>query len=161
VIEVVDLKGNPLPYDSYGEIVLTSLSRQAMPLLRYRSGDLGRLINAPCPCGSVMDRIEVKGRLHEVISLSRARRISLYDITQALYSIPYVTGFKGELKSSQNSRLSMLVGSLKLDAQSSEEILEVLKNITLNSVQLDIVVVSPSKAFGGTTGEKPTLIKQP
>ena len=41
-----------------GEVVLTTLSRQGMPLIRYRTGDVSRLLPDPCPCGSILPRLD-------------------------------------------------------------------------------------------------------
>ncbi len=54
----------PLPYGHEGEIVLTTLTRTAMPLIRYRTGDVASLLAGPCPCGSPLHRLSrVQGRL--------------------------------------------------------------------------------------------------
>ncbi|MDO4581921.1 MAG: phenylacetate--CoA ligase family protein [Bacillota bacterium] len=58
--------GQTLAAGQWGEIVLTTLTRQATPLLRYRSGDWGRLLDAPCGCGSVLPRLQVAGRIDEL-----------------------------------------------------------------------------------------------
>ena len=52
--------GTPVPPGEYGEIVLTTLCAEAMPLLRYRTGDIGRMRTEGCACGSVfpvLDRV--------------------------------------------------------------------------------------------------------
>ncbi len=55
----------PLPHGHEGEIVLTTLTRKAMPLIRYRTGDVASLLAGPCPCGSPLHRLSrVQGRLH-------------------------------------------------------------------------------------------------
>ncbi len=54
----------PVPYGQEGEIVLTTLTRKAMPLIRYRTGDVACLLQGPCPCGSPLSRLaRVQGRL--------------------------------------------------------------------------------------------------
>ncbi len=54
----------PLPYNHVGEVVLTTLTRKAMPLIRYRTGDVASLLAGPCPCGSPLHRLsQVQGRL--------------------------------------------------------------------------------------------------
>jgi phenylacetate-coenzyme A ligase PaaK-like adenylate-forming protein len=53
--------GEPVPDGEFGEIVFTTLTRQAMPLIRYRTGDISRIIPSPCPCGSVPRRLERVG----------------------------------------------------------------------------------------------------
>ena len=61
--EVVDPEGRNLPANKWGELVMTTLTREAMPLVRYKTGDLGRMLCAPCPCGSALHRLEVARRL--------------------------------------------------------------------------------------------------
>lgn len=48
----------PVPSGESGELVLTTLSARAFPLIRFRTGDMARIINVPCPCGSNFTRIE-------------------------------------------------------------------------------------------------------
>lgn len=68
LIEIVDPDdGTPLPEGQTGEIVLTTLQREAMPLIRYRTGDAASLLPGPCACGSPLHRLgPVLGRyIHE------------------------------------------------------------------------------------------------
>ncbi|MPM38242.1 hypothetical protein SDC9_84871 [bioreactor metagenome] len=65
MVEIIDSETLlPLPDGDTGEIVLTSLRNRAMPLIRYRTGDIGRLIAVPCACGGSLPRLgRVEGRL--------------------------------------------------------------------------------------------------
>jgi phenylacetate-CoA ligase len=56
-LETVDEQGNPTPEGVAGELVATTFRVQAMPLIRYRLGDYALLINTPCSCGRVTQRI--------------------------------------------------------------------------------------------------------
>ena len=49
--------GLPVPPGETGEIVVTTLRKRAMPFIRYRTGDLCRLITQSCPCGSILRRL--------------------------------------------------------------------------------------------------------
>jgi len=52
-----------LPDGDWGEIVFTTLTRKAMPFIRYKTGDTGRILVDPCKCGSVLKRLDrVKDR---------------------------------------------------------------------------------------------------
>ncbi len=64
-VEIVDPgTGRPLPDGEPGEIVVSTLCRLAMPLIRYRTGDLGHLLPGPCVCGSPFRRLgAVAGRI--------------------------------------------------------------------------------------------------
>ncbi|MBQ8974759.1 MAG: phenylacetate--CoA ligase family protein [Oscillospiraceae bacterium] len=64
ITEIVDENSAPLPPGQWGQIVITSLRRQAMPIIRYKTGDWGRLVTQPCPCGSKLPRLDhVRGRI--------------------------------------------------------------------------------------------------
>ena len=70
--EVVDpATGQPLPDGEEGELVLTSLKREAMPLLRYRTRDLTRIIPSACACGRTHRRIDrIKGRTDDMLIIN-------------------------------------------------------------------------------------------
>ncbi len=55
--EIVDSAGKVLPDGEFGELVLTTFGLEAMPLIRYRTGDFTRIL-PPCPCGSVTKRLD-------------------------------------------------------------------------------------------------------
>jgi phenylacetate-coenzyme A ligase PaaK-like adenylate-forming protein len=57
-IEIIDPDtGKSVPDGEEGEIVFTTLTRRAMPLIRYRTGDISHIMPDPCPCGSVLKRL--------------------------------------------------------------------------------------------------------
>ena len=64
-IEIVDISGSKvLPHGQAGEVVITTLQREAMPLVRYRTGDVARILPGPCACGSPLRRLgPVLGRI--------------------------------------------------------------------------------------------------
>src|SRR5437870_5426980 len=63
-VEIVDADS-----EGYGEIVLTTVSRSVMPLVRYRTGDVARWLPEPCPCGLAFRRLSpLRGRLDEQVS---------------------------------------------------------------------------------------------
>lgn len=63
-VEIIDPEtGKPVPVGETGELVLTTLDRDMMPLIRYRTRDLTRIIPGKCPCGRTHLRIDrIKGR---------------------------------------------------------------------------------------------------
>lgn len=57
--EVVDpVTGFPRPNGVIGELVFTTLTREAMPLLRYKTGDFAKIVEGACPCGDQTQRID-------------------------------------------------------------------------------------------------------
>jgi len=78
VLELVDPdSGEPLAIEdgASGEFVWTHLSREASPLLRYRSGDIGRVWTAPCACGRATPRIRIDGRRDDML---RVQALNVY-----------------------------------------------------------------------------------
>jgi phenylacetate-CoA ligase len=69
IVEIIDPEGDePVPAGSVGELVFTSLTREAMPLIRYRTRDLASLIPEPCACGRTHCRISrIQGRTGDMI----------------------------------------------------------------------------------------------
>jgi phenylacetate-CoA ligase len=93
--EIIDpVSGEVLPDGEYGEVVFTTLTRQGMPLIRYRTGDISRFIIESCPCGSILRRLErIQRRQDSLINLTRAGKIVMADFDEVLLSLPDVTNF--------------------------------------------------------------------
>ncbi len=71
IVEIVDpVTLEPVPEGEVGEMVLTTINREAMPLLRYRTRDLTRILPGECPCGRHHKRLDrMKGRSDDMIIL--------------------------------------------------------------------------------------------
>ncbi len=67
--EVVDpATGEPVPEGEWGELVVTPLMKQALPLLRYRTHDITRLLPGPCKCGRTTTRMQkIAGRTDDML----------------------------------------------------------------------------------------------
>lgn len=87
IVEIVDPQTlEPVPDGELGEMVLTTINREAMPLLRYRTRDLTRILPGKCPCGRNHKRIDrMKGRSDDMIVL-RGVNIFPIQIEQVLLS---------------------------------------------------------------------------
>ncbi|XOB60616.1 phenylacetate--CoA ligase family protein [Campylobacterota bacterium DY0563] len=70
--EIINPKtGEQLPDGERGELVITSLTKQALPIIRYRTGDITSLIRTPCKCGRTIVRMEsVVGRVDDMIIIN-------------------------------------------------------------------------------------------
>ena len=71
IVEIIDpVTLEPVPDGEMGELVLTTINREAMPLLRYRTRDLTRILPGTCPCGRTHRRIaRLQGRSDDMIIL--------------------------------------------------------------------------------------------
>lgn len=81
-VEIVDNDGAPLPPGAEGRIVVTSFESEAMPFIRYATGDRGVVSAEPCPCGRTLKTIRVSGRQSEIIE-TPGRVVPLFDVSTA------------------------------------------------------------------------------
>lgn len=79
IVEIVNPETlEPVPDGEIGELVLTTLCREAMPLLRYRTRDLTRVLGRSCPCGRNHVRIDrMRGRSDDMMVL---RGVNIFPI---------------------------------------------------------------------------------
>ncbi len=79
ICEIIDAHGVPLPPGAPGEVVVTPLGVQGLPLIRFRTGDIAALYADPCPCGRTTPRLgPVLGRLGQLLKI---RGVSVYPST--------------------------------------------------------------------------------
>ncbi|MFA5535233.1 MAG: phenylacetate--CoA ligase, partial [Mariniphaga sp.] len=90
-VEIVDPDTlQPLPDGEYGELVMTTLNRQAMPLIRYRTRDITRIIPGKCKCGRTHRRIDrITGRTDDMFII-KGCNIFPMQIEGILLKIPEV-----------------------------------------------------------------------
>lgn len=112
-VEVIDpFSGEVVEDGVYGEVVFTTLNRQAMPLIRYRTGDRARFLRQPCACGTFLRTLErVQGRMENSLSVD-GHALHLRDVDEVLLGIQtivdytmsvYETSLHVTLKLSQNA----------------------------------------------------------
>lgn len=77
ILEIVDPETlEPVPPGETGEMVVTTLTKEGVPLIRYRTRDLSRLIPGRCPCGSILPRHDqILGRTDDMIIF---RAVNIY-----------------------------------------------------------------------------------
>ena len=79
IAEIVGEDGLPLPRGELGELVITTIGMEAMPLIRYRTGDYTRILPEPCPCGSPVLRLDSVCRRSEELSAQKLDEILFSD----------------------------------------------------------------------------------
>ena len=70
IVEIVDEAGHPLPPGEAGEVVVTPLQMEGMPLLRFKTGDISFLLTEPCSCGRNTPRLgPIIGRKNQMMKV--------------------------------------------------------------------------------------------
>ncbi len=85
--EIVDEAGRLLSPGETGELVITTIGMEAMPLIRYRTGDITRILPEPCPCGSQVLRLD---------AVHRKEGTELAALDEQLFSLPFVADYRAE-----------------------------------------------------------------
>jgi phenylacetate-coenzyme A ligase PaaK-like adenylate-forming protein len=116
--EVVDYEtGEVCPDGDIGEVVFTTLTRQGMPLIRYRTGDIARMIPQPCPCGSILKRMDyVRGRWNGLVRLDTDCTLTVYEMDEALFWLPGLLDYRATVSKGMDGRFR-----LHIDMHSAEE----------------------------------------
>lgn len=97
--EVVDpITGLTAEAGQPGEVVFTTLTRQGMPLIRYRTNDWAQWLDGACPCGSSLPRLgKVVGRIAGDLPLGRGGTLSLTMMDEVLFNIPHLLNYQATL----------------------------------------------------------------
>jgi len=122
IFEIIDPQtGKLVNAGACGEIVITTLSNEAMPLIRYRTGNLSRIINTPCECGGLLPRLgRIEGRISSSIKVDNSNTLSIHQLDEIIFANPIVRGFEASLKNDgENKTLQLIVdanGTIDLDS---------------------------------------------
>jgi phenylacetate-CoA ligase len=132
LLEIIDpLTGKPVAAGQEGELVFTTLNREAMPLIRYRTHDISRLILEPCTCGaaSLLKIDKVKKRLELIVTLASGDEVfpTLFD--DLLYEIPGLIDY--QLVVTHHEDKDQLDFKIEMQSECPDRISEIRKKLDL------------------------------
>ncbi|MEA1984236.1 MAG: phenylacetate--CoA ligase [Euryarchaeota archaeon] len=115
LVEVLDPEGEQVAEGEKGELVLTSLTKEAFPILRYHTGDITRLLESECGCGRTTDRISrVLGRGDDML-IVRGINVFPSQIEDVLSSIPEITDHFQIMLDRNRNRLDEITVKVELE----------------------------------------------
>ena len=141
IAEVVDpITGKILPYGEEGELVYTSLGREAMPLIRYRSHDFGSISNNKCACGSCLKILShVKKRKESIIKLASGNELYPAMLEEILLDIDEIVDYKAQIDlKSKPAKLYLDIETTKTYKGLSDEIYSAIKNMKIEERYLKV-----------------------
>ena len=127
-VEIVDPEGDaPVPDGQYGEVVITTLMRRGMPLIRYRTGDISRILPSRCRCGSVLRRLEkVAKRLHQPVPLPLGKFLIQSELEEALLPLPWLADFSAAVRPVPDGRAIVVLDCYYLGTEEADVMLQQL-----------------------------------
>lgn len=127
--------GEVLPDGQVGEIVFSTLTREGMPLIRYRTGDTGRFLTQPCPCGTCLKTMDwIRYRWKDTIQLNSGE-ISLADFDEVLFGLADVLDFAVTVAQKKRLTINLKV-FLRKKSLTEKMILDSLETIQILGLDL-------------------------
>ena len=159
ITEVIDpVTGDVLPDGQYGELVFTSLTREAMPIIRYRTHDICRILTREkCACGRTSLRIDrITGRTDDMLIV---KGVNFYprQVEQALMEIP---GVKDEFQIILEERHGMTDVTVNVEAEPGVSGHTVAKHLKERLGFLPKGEVFPIGALPRTEGKAKRVIRR-
>lgn len=105
ILEVVNPAGEPVNDGELGQVLITDLQNHAMPIVRYRIGDLARIERQVCGCGRSTDRIHLEGRVEDALVSKSGKVLTAEDVSNYLFNAFGIDQF--ELTESPNGKLQL------------------------------------------------------
>ncbi len=159
ITEIIDpVTGEVLPDGEYGEVVFTSLTREAMPILRYRTHDISRIVSREkCGCGRTSLRIDrITGRTDDMLIV---KGVNFYprQVEQALMEIP---GVKDEFQIILTEHHGMTDVTIHVEAEPGVTGHTVAKHLKERLGFLPKGEVFPVGALPRTEGKAKRVVRQ-
>ncbi len=131
--EIIDPDtGEARPEGNTGEIVFTTLTRQGMPLIRYRTGDIARMITSPCPCGSHLKRMGyAEGRREGAVRLGSGGVLKISELDEALFGVPGLLDYRANVSTTHDGsfHLHIDIHRSETDCSTHSDVLKALERI--------------------------------
>ena len=164
-LEIIDpITGDLLSEGEEGEVVVTTLTRQGMPLIRYRTGDISSFIPGPCPCGTMLRRMErVAGRKNGRIALRGHQSFTLADLDEALFPVDKVIDFAAAVDRIQGATRLFIAATIigRADASLSRELYEALDAVpAIRRSRRDNVLTASVKVITNENSVAPRAAKR-
>jgi len=159
LFEIVDPRtGESVPDGSSGEVVFSTLTCGAMPLIRYRTGDTSSFPVNPCACGSCVRVLRyLRTRIDSHVQIGNCGEISLADLEDALFALPDVIDLACTLTRGERSDLAIALrtadnphgGLVDRAVRELEKIPAIGSGCMTGKLRVQISVTSEAVLFSG------------
>ncbi len=122
--EIIDpISGAPVKDGAYGEVVFTTLNRQAMPLIRYKTGDRARFLTKPCACGTFLRTMEkVQGRIENRVFI-HGHEIHLKALDEILLHFDSILDYTLSVEENNTLHVKLILANKERSVALKEEVI--------------------------------------
>jgi len=122
--EIIDPETGKLVRDGeYGEVVFTTLNRQAMPLIRYKTGDRARFLTKPCACGTFLRTMEkVQGRMENRVFI-HGHEIHLKALDEILLHFDSILDYTLSVEENNTLHVKLILANKERSVALKEEVI--------------------------------------
>lgn len=146
--EMIDpITGKTVEDGQYGEVVFTTLTREGMPLIRYRTSDIASFKTKKCLCGTFLKTMSrVKGRMENRIKIDKDEFIYMRELDEIILSFAEIVNYKVYIEEGNVIFLDLITLNEADFYKSSEKILSLIKAIpsikkALSKNIIEIVII--------------------
>lgn len=131
--EIIDpVTGKTVEDGQYGEVVFTTLTREGMPLIRYRTSDITAFSRAECFCGTFLKTMRrVVGRIENRIEINESDSIYMSELDEVILSFKEIINYRVYIEEGNIIFLDLITLNEADFYKSSEKILSLIRNIPL------------------------------
>jgi phenylacetate-CoA ligase len=141
VVELIGADGRPVPVGQPGEIVVTNLSTNDFPFVRYRTGDVAVMDERSCPCGRGLPLLrEIQGRTTDFVIAADGTVMHGLSLIYILRDLPGLKSFKVIQESLERTRV-LLIPEAGFPADAPSRIVAGFKRRLGEGVQIDVDIV--------------------
>lgn len=125
-----------------GEILITTLTRKAMPLIRYATGDISSFIEERCSCNSILKRLDkIRYRMDDRAHIGKNLYININSIDNILFNLDNLINYKIDVENSGNYyelklQLAFFQDNKKISACNNKDLKIEIKNLLLNNPRI-------------------------
>jgi len=139
-VEVINPKSDKKLEDgTKGELVFTTINKEGMPLIRYRTKDFGYIVPGECKCGFPFERIKIQSRMDDMILIGFAECLYPAEISEAIFSVPSILDYQIILNRDKSmDSLKIIVESTQID--NKKQVSDLIKNALMRVGQIKTAV---------------------
>ncbi|UWG96484.1 AMP-binding protein [Dehalobacter sp. DCM] len=138
--------GEAVPDGQSGEVVFTTMTREAMPLIRYRTGDIASFSSNPCACGTFLKTMKkVMGRIENKVMIGENKFLFLGELDETILKFKDVWDYKACITDENLLKIEIISENISIKNDVEQSIQTLLDKKLRNNISFTVIVNPDSK----------------